>query len=124
MYPLNSTTMDKILQQLDSLQQSYGMCRQIVSDGRPQFCQEFQNYCKQRRISHELSSAYSPTSNAYAELGVKLCKYALHHASVTGQDPATLLNMYQDLTLSDCNSSPKELFMRRRLCTTLLEKRA
>ena len=37
MYPLNSTTTDRVLQQLDILQQNYGMCRKIVSDGRPQF---------------------------------------------------------------------------------------
>ena len=119
MFPLNSTTTDRVLRQLDSLQQTYGLCRKIVSDGGPQFRHEFAEYCERKRISHELSSAYSPTSNAYSEVGVKLCKYALRRASVTGQDPATLLNLYQDLTLSDCNSSPKELFMKRRLRTTL-----
>ena len=66
-------------------------------------------------IVHKTSAVYFPTSNAYSEIGVKKCKSALWRAMITGQDTHQLLNRMQELKLSDCNASPKDLFLQRRI---------
>ena len=47
----------------------------IRSDGGPQFCGPFSQWCKANNVIHELSSPYNPKSNGQAEAAVKDIKH-------------------------------------------------
>ena len=49
----------------------------LRSDGGPQFRQEFDRWCEQEKINHELSSAYHHQSNGHAEVAVREMKSLL-----------------------------------------------
>ncbi|XP_059098387.1 uncharacterized protein K02A2.6-like [Tigriopus californicus] len=55
----------------------YGVPQIIRSDGGPQFRSEFQDFCRDMHITHQLSSAYHPASNGHAESAVKSMKMLL-----------------------------------------------
>lgn len=55
----------------------FGIPVSIQTDGGPQFRSEFDTWCKEMGIKHELSSAYYPASNGHAEAGVKSMKLLL-----------------------------------------------
>ena len=54
-----------------------GFPKTIRSDGGPQFRSEFNAFCKNNNIIHELSSPYNPSSNGLAEHSVKTAKHLL-----------------------------------------------
>ena len=58
----------------------------IRSDGGPQFCGYFRNWCAAHNITHELASPYNPKSNGLAEAAVKNIKFLLSKCLSTGQD--------------------------------------
>ena len=49
----------------------------LRSDGGPQFRQEFEDWCKDQCINHELSSPYNHQSNGHAEVAVREMKNLL-----------------------------------------------
>ncbi|XP_059085528.1 uncharacterized protein K02A2.6-like [Tigriopus californicus] len=55
----------------------YGIPKILRSDGGPQFCTEFGEFCRGLNIVHELSTAYHPASNGHAESAVKAMKALL-----------------------------------------------
>ncbi|XP_059094055.1 uncharacterized protein K02A2.6-like [Tigriopus californicus] len=55
----------------------YGVPQFIRSNGGPQFRSEFQDFCRDMHITHQLSSAYHPASNDHAEFAVKSMKMLL-----------------------------------------------
>ena len=84
---LTSMTTESLWRKLCSWFYVFGFPLRIKSDGGPQFRQTFVSICSQHGISHELASAYNPTSNGHAESFVKNVKpghtYALHSCSAT-----------------------------------------
>ena len=71
---LNTTTTKKIIETIEGWFYEYGWPDYIRSDGGPQFRQEFQTFCADHSIVHELSSPYNPESNGLAESAVKIMK--------------------------------------------------
>ena len=71
---LNTTTTKKIIETLEGWFYEFGWPDYIRSDGGPQFRQEFQTFCADHSIVHELSSPYNPESNGLAESAVKIIK--------------------------------------------------
>ena len=61
---LTNTTTESLWRKLCSWFYVFGFPLRIRSDGGPQFRQTFASLCSQHGISHELASAYNPTSNA------------------------------------------------------------
>ena len=55
----------------------------IRSDGGPQFCGPFRDWCQKNNIKHELSAPYNPKSNGLAESAVKNVKFLLAKCSET-----------------------------------------
>ena len=67
------------------------------------------------------SAKYCPTSNVHSELGVKRCKHALRRAQLVKHgDPHRIFSMAQELTLNDCNSSAKDLFLKLKIKSNLI----
>ena len=69
----------------------------IRSDGGPQFCGAFSEYCKNFRITHKLSSPYNPCANGLAESGVKIVKNILHKCLGEGKDMQRMLYEWRNL---------------------------
>ena len=75
----------------------FGWPRVIRSDGGPQFRGEFSEFCKNFRISHELSSPYNPHDNGLAESGVKIVMNMLHKCLGEGKDMQRVLYEWRNL---------------------------
>ena len=56
---------------------TYGIPKEVCSDGGPYYGKEFSEWCKSMGIRHCLSSAYNPQSNGSAEKGVGQIKNLL-----------------------------------------------
>ena len=93
----------------------FGRIIKLVLDRGTQFQSQFEVYCSRKNICHEMSSVYTPSSNSHSELRVKWCKGAVRRADLTGGDAHSILNKQQELVLSNCNASSKELFLKRRI---------
>ena len=90
----------------------------IRTDGGPQFRQEFENFCKEMGIQHELSSAYNPNSNGLSEAAVKSVKYLMEKCLATGQNMSAALLEWRNMPRAD-GYSPAEMFWGRRQRTRL-----
>ena len=90
----------------------------IRTDGGPQFRQEFENFCKEMGIQHELSSAYNPNSNGLSEAAVKNVKYLMEKCLATGQSMSAALLEWRNMPRAD-GYSPAEMFWGRRQRTRL-----
>jgi len=64
----------------------FGLPDSIRTDGGPQFRTEFIEWCENKGIDHELSSAYNPNSNGLAEAAVKTTKYLLEKCRMKKQN--------------------------------------
>ena len=69
-YLMPDKTMKSAAKGIEKWAHSYGICREVRTDGGPAFGQEFSEYCRGIGIRHILSSAYNPASNGSAERGV------------------------------------------------------
>ena len=106
-----------VLEQLDVLQKAFGRTSKIVSDnGSNLVSEQINRYCQQHNIVHETSSPYNPTSNSKAELGVKKCKFALRRSKGDFKQAQSILHQSQaQVKMSDCDSTPLEIFLKRRI---------
>ena len=68
---LHGTHTAKITKELSNILKSFGWPNSTRTDGRPQFRQEFADFCKANSIQHELASAHNPESNGLAKAAVK-----------------------------------------------------
>ena len=59
----------------------------IRSDGGPQFCGPFREWCERNHIVHELSASYNPKSNGLAESAIKNVNFLLAKCADTDGDP-------------------------------------
>jgi len=90
----------------------------IRSDGGPQFCGPFRDWCQKNNIKHELSAPYNPKSNGLAESAVKNVKFLLAKCSETGQDPHRALYEWRNIPRTN-GYSPAQLFFGRQQYTSL-----
>ena len=74
---LRSTAMTSVCAALLDCFITVGFPRLIKSDGGPQFCGPFSDFCTKYNIIHEVLSPYHPASNGLAEATVKSMKRLL-----------------------------------------------
>ena len=82
------------------------------TDGGTQFRGPFDEYCKSRGITHELSSPYNPRSNGHAEAAVKIAKHLLIKTSPS--DFPAALAAWRNTARED-KPSPNELMFYRKI---------
>ena len=63
---------EKVLNQLDHIQAKYGRCSKLVTDHGSQFKSKFDDYCKKKKIQHDMSVIYSPSLNAHSDANMHL----------------------------------------------------
>ena len=116
MFDMKHTDTKEIMEKLRHLMIEYRVAKKIVTDGAANLNSgEFNNFCAKRKIAHQVSSPYSPSSNAYSEVGVHRCKFSLRRSTLTGIPAQHLLKQNQEMILSDCLASPKSLFLKIRV---------
>ena len=94
---LSSTTTAAVINTLKTWFKVLGWPRVIRSDGFPQFRGEFSEFCKNFRISHEVSSPYNPRAKGLAESGVKIVKSMLYKCLGEGKEMQHLLFKWRNL---------------------------
>ena len=85
----------------------------VRTDGGPQFCGPFRDWCNANSITQELASPYNPKANGLAESAVKNVKLVLSKCGETGQDPQRALYEWRNLPRSNGYSPAQLLFGRR-----------
>ena len=103
---------------------SYGICREVRSDGGPAFGQEFSEYCRSLGIRHTLSSAYNPASNGSAERGVGQIKGLLERIGRKGviiQDDLNCLVLKLNSNMTAGQGSALQRFFGRNVGTYQME---
>jgi len=111
---LRSTITSSITKQLTTWFREYGWPLTIGSDGGPQFRSEFESFCRNNHIVHELSSPYHPQSNGLAEAAVKNVK-ALLNKSTTASGFAEAIQAFRNTprtSVPGCDT-PASLFFGR-----------
>ena len=74
---LRSLTTTSVTRKLHTWFLDFGRPAVIISDGGPQFRQEFAEFCAKLGVKHIQSSPYNSQSNGLAESAVKQVKYLL-----------------------------------------------
>ena len=87
-----------------------------LTNGGPQFCSEFNYFCKSFYICHELSSPYG-----LSEAAVKNAKTLLKNFELTGQNFQRSLYIFWNMPCSD-GPSPVQLFFKLPQKTNLNNK--
>ena len=111
--PLRSTTTKTITNNLTAWFQAHGWPERIRTDGGPQFRGDFQNFCKEHSIIHELSSAHNPKSNGLAEAAVKSIKNLLLKCRENGDNFDKSLYAWRNTPRAD-GFSPFEMYFGRK----------
>jgi hypothetical protein len=110
---LQKTTTKDVLKFLTDTFQEYGWPNTIRSDGGPQFRGDFQKFCRENDITHELSSPYNPESNGLAEAAVKSMKNLLIRTAEGRENFNDALAQWRCMTRED-GTSPAQLFFKRK----------
>ena len=93
----------------------FGIPDELITDNGPQFSSaEFAQFMQEYDIKHTTTSPYHPQANGQAERMVQTVKHLLKKA----KDPYIALLHYRNTQL-DTGKSPAELFLGRKLKTTL-----
>ena len=85
----------------------------IRSNGGPQFRSEFDEFCEEKDIVHELTSPYNPQANGLAEAAVKNCKHLLIKCLQTGEDFQEALSAWRTIPREDKLSPYEILFSKK-----------
>ena len=107
---LNKTNTTAIINQLTKWFNLLGWPDTIRSDGGPQFRTEFDSFCKEKNIAHELTSPYNPQANGLAESAVKNAKYLLVKCKEEKQDYQNALASFRNMPRADGFSPAEMLF--------------
>ena len=110
---LHSTTTAKIIDTIQTWFYDYGWPDYIRSDGGPQFRQEFDRFCADNSIIHELSSPYNPESNGLAESAVKIMKTLVISCKTEKESLTKAIAAWRNMTRED-GTTPSQLFLGRR----------
>ncbi|XP_037810026.1 uncharacterized protein K02A2.6-like [Lucilia sericata] len=121
-YQVSNITSSTIIAKLTEMFARYGDCETIVSDNGTQFVSaQFNQFIKSRGITHIKTAPYHPQSNGQAERFVRTLKQALQKLKDEGNSHEILeifLQTYRS-TPRDNSKSPAELFLQRKIKTTL-----
>ena len=94
----------------------YGIPDELITDNGPQYaCREFREFAKEYGFIHTTSSPLYPQSNGQAERAVQTVKRLLKKSS----DPYKSLMCYRNTQIEGLDQSPAQLFLGRRLKTSL-----
>jgi hypothetical protein len=74
---LTSKTTGAVIAIMEKWFNEFGWPQRLGSDGGPQFCHEFEEWCMTNTNTLELSSAWNPASNGLAEATVNRVKHLL-----------------------------------------------
>ena len=100
---------------------SYGAPEEITTDGGPEYvATETQNFLRRWNVAHRLASAYHPSSNLRAELGVKIIKRLLMentgiNGSLNSDKVGRALLAYRNTPNKDTGLSPAQMLFGRNL---------
>ena len=112
---LHSTTTKAIIDALMHWWSSEGMPMRIRTDGGPQFRKPFDDFCKEKGIVHELTSAHNAAANGLAERGVQSCKHLLIKCLEAKEDFEEALLAWRATPTAKGGPSPAQLFRHRSL---------
>ena len=110
---LSKTATSDVTIHLDGWFAMFGYPLSIRTDGGPQFRTEFDEWCSQRGINHELSSPYHPQSNGHAEAAVKNIKHLIEKCNGYNDSFAIALSQYRLCPRALQPESPARLFFGR-----------
>ena len=110
---LTSLTTKTVTNVLFSWFLDWGFPDSARTDGGPQFRGQFDDFCKQNAIVHEVTSPYNSQSNGLAEAAVKNVKSLLSKCSQTSEDFQIALSTWRCIPRAD-GFSPAEMFLGRR----------
>ena len=110
---LAKTNTTAVTNRLRSWFVDFGFPARIRSDGGPQFRGDFNAFCEENGIVHELTSPYNSQSNGLAEAAVKNIKTLLSKCMDTGEDFQLALSAWRNTPRAD-GFSPAQLFLGRR----------
>ena len=116
---LAKTTSAAVISRLRTWFLEYGFPTHIRSDGGPQYRSEFNAFCEENGIVHELTSPYMSQSNGLAEAGVKSAKRLLSKCLDTQEDFPLALQAWRNTPRAD-GYSPAQLFYGRRQRSPLI----
>jgi len=110
---LRAQTVQAVINILETWFNVMGWPASIRSDGGPQFTGQFSAWCRDKKISHELSSPYNPKSNGLAESAVKNIKYLMQKCAVSGENVGRAVYEWRNVPRTDGYSPAQLLFGRR-----------
>lgn len=120
---LQSTTSKQVIEKLKKQFARFGVPRQIISDGGPQYSSaEFQSFVKEWGIIHHITSPNHPQSNGKAEAGVKVIKNMMIKTLQSGMDQNIALLEQRNTPRQDTGLSPSEMMFSRKSRTMLPQK--
>ena len=112
---LTSTSATSVITHLKSIFSRYGIPTVVMSDNGPQYAATaFEEFAKEYRFVHEMSSPRYPQANGAAERAVKTVKQLL----TKNHDPHLAMLAYRSTPLEN-GYSPAELLLGHKLHTTL-----
>ena len=107
---LSATSSKVVVEKLKKQFCRFGIPRQIVSDGGPQYTSsEFREFVKEWGISHHITSPGHPNSNGKAESGVKIIKNLMIKCAESGTDQYEALLEQRNTPRQDTGLSPAEM---------------
>jgi len=111
---LTTTTSKQVIEKLKKQFSRFGIPRQIVSDGGPQYSSnEFKEFAAKWQINHHITSPNHPNSNGKAEAGVKIAKQMMIKCVETKTDPYEALLELRNTPRADTGVSPHEMMFTR-----------
>ncbi|MCG8048271.1 MAG: RNase H-like domain-containing protein [Candidatus Thiodiazotropha endolucinida] len=118
---LTNTKSISIIRKLKVHFSRFGICEKLKTDGAAYFkSEQFEQYCKDWGITHEVSSPTHASSNGLAEVYVKVAKRILQKAKDDNRDPYLPLLQYRNSPLKSCGDlTPAQLMFSRRLRSML-----
>ena len=102
-----------ITKTLEEIFETFGIPERIRSNGGPQFRQDFENWCQDLGMVHELTSPYHPEANGHAEQAVGAMKKLLKKTGSRRQLGEALLE-YRDAPRVGDELSPTQWMFGRR----------
>ena len=119
-HPTSSTSTRATLDLLEEDFAHFGFPHTLVTDNAPTFTsEEFQHWCKERRITHLTGAPYHPATNEAAERLVQTFKQALRKSSLPPKRALQEFLMQYRRTPTSCGFSPSELLNSRQLRTRI-----
>ena len=116
-HKLKATSTADVKKVLDKWFATWGNPRRIRADFGPQFRSEFNQYCEERNIEREQSSAYHHESAGLAESGVKNAKRLIEKCAFTGENLELAIADWLNTPNSESGVKPSFLFFGRSLRT-------